>query len=408
MLCCTRWGTEAETIARHRATAADRLSDLIRGELDWIVLKAIDKDRDRRYQTASALGDDVSRYLADDVIEARPPSSIYRLQKFVRRNRTFVLTVVASLVTLAATSVVGTYLAWRALSAESLANSRLISEQTARRQAEDSRSRAITAEEEAAAEASKASREAAISQAVLEFLDRDLLSQSSPDGTSLGNVTLRTVLDRASRKIGSRFVSEPAVEAKIREVIGDTYAGHGEHALALQHLRRAWQLQTSLSGSDAAQTLSLANRVAESYLNQGLNEQAAKMLDDLRPKANAHLGESDPVTLRALTLTAKVYEARGQLELAHQLHEEVLAAWMERAGDTYPETLVAMSNLAGAYQARGELERAAPLLKRAYEQLSRRAGLSHPQTRVALNKLAELYLEQGRSKEAGTFISRDA
>src|SRR6185295_207873 len=75
------------SIAANRGTEPAKLSRLMKGELDWLVLKALEKDRTRRYDTANGLARDIQRYLADEVIEARAPSAGYRLRKFVRRNR---------------------------------------------------------------------------------------------------------------------------------------------------------------------------------------------------------------------------------------------------------------------------------------------------------------------------------
>ena len=75
------------SIAANRSIEPARLAGMLRGELDWIAMKALEKDRSRRYETANALARDVQRYLADEVVEARPPSAGYRLRKFVRRHR---------------------------------------------------------------------------------------------------------------------------------------------------------------------------------------------------------------------------------------------------------------------------------------------------------------------------------
>ncbi|MDA7924070.1 serine/threonine protein kinase [Mariniblastus sp.] len=90
----TRLSTSGEkltAIAKHRSVAPDRLSALIRGDLDWVVMKALEKDRNRRYSTPVELADDVNRYLTKEPVEAYPPSSVYKMKKFVRRNRGLVL-----------------------------------------------------------------------------------------------------------------------------------------------------------------------------------------------------------------------------------------------------------------------------------------------------------------------------
>src|SRR5258708_7087486 len=97
-------------IAANRSIEPAKLAKLLRGELDWVAMKAIEKDRSRRYDTANGLARDIQRYLADEVVEARPPSAGYRLQKFVRRHRGQVIA--ASLILLALVGgITGTTLA---------------------------------------------------------------------------------------------------------------------------------------------------------------------------------------------------------------------------------------------------------------------------------------------------------
>ncbi len=81
----------ATTAAQHRRTDSRRLIQTVRGELDWVVMKCLEKDRNRRYETANALAQDIKRFLADEAVQACPPSAAYRLRKFMRRNRTPVL-----------------------------------------------------------------------------------------------------------------------------------------------------------------------------------------------------------------------------------------------------------------------------------------------------------------------------
>jgi tetratricopeptide (TPR) repeat protein len=81
-------GQEASTVSTHRKSDPKRLSQSFRGELDWIVMKALEKDRNRRYETANGFAMDIQRYLADEPVQACPPSAWYRLRKFARRNKT--------------------------------------------------------------------------------------------------------------------------------------------------------------------------------------------------------------------------------------------------------------------------------------------------------------------------------
>ncbi|HEV3437147.1 MAG TPA: protein kinase, partial [Gemmata sp.] len=102
--------TNTRSVAASRGTDPAWLSKMMRGELDWVVLKALEKDRTRRYDTANDLARDLQRYLADEVVEARPPSTLYRLRKFLKRKRGPLLTASFLIVTLAA-GILGTTLA---------------------------------------------------------------------------------------------------------------------------------------------------------------------------------------------------------------------------------------------------------------------------------------------------------
>ncbi|MFO0959391.1 MAG: serine/threonine-protein kinase [Isosphaeraceae bacterium] len=160
-------------IAANRSIEPTRLSKLLQGELDWVVMKALEKDRARRYDTANGLARDIQRYLADEVVEARPPSRGYRLRKFVKRNKLQVIA--ASLVFLTLVGgIVGTSLgmasARRARDAEAVQ----------RAKADEERDRAIAAEKKTALERDKAVLAEARTSAIDGFLTLDLLTQAEP------------------------------------------------------------------------------------------------------------------------------------------------------------------------------------------------------------------------------------
>src|SRR5262249_53772176 len=94
-------------LSAQRSTEPAKLARLVRGELDWIVMKALEKDRNRRYETANSLALDIERYLHDEPVQAGPPSAGYRLRKFVKRNRGPVLAAAVVLLALVA-GVIGT------------------------------------------------------------------------------------------------------------------------------------------------------------------------------------------------------------------------------------------------------------------------------------------------------------
>jgi serine/threonine protein kinase len=190
-------------IAASRSIEPARLAKLLQGELDWVVMKALEKDRTRRYETANGFARDIERYLADEVVEARPPSRGYRMQKFVKRNK--IQVIAASLVFLTLVGgIVGTSLgmfaARRAQRAE--VKQRVI--------ADDQRDKAIAAERQTAIERDKAIAAEAKTNTINEFLTNDLLTQAEPANNAVEDkVTLLEVLDRAAKKVGTRFADQP-------------------------------------------------------------------------------------------------------------------------------------------------------------------------------------------------------
>ena len=207
---------EATVAARRRQVDAAGLSKLLRGDLDWIVMKALEKDRTRRYAAASDLAADVRRHLNDEPVEASPPSAAYRLRKLLVRHRAWVAS--AALVALALVGgILGTGLGML----------------------------------EAARQRDVARHEAEHARVVTDFLV-DNLELSDPEVALQPEVTVRTLLDRASAQVAERFAGQPQAEARMRATIGRSYESLGEHRLAEVHLRRAVELFDRIGVSDPA------------------------------------------------------------------------------------------------------------------------------------------------------------
>lgn len=111
-------GEQLTMIAKHRSVSPEQLQRVVRGDLDWIVMRALEKDRGRRYETATSMADDVQRYLTDEPVEARPPSSGYRLRKFIRRNRGLMATLSVGALLLFVTTAAISWFAWETVEAK--------------------------------------------------------------------------------------------------------------------------------------------------------------------------------------------------------------------------------------------------------------------------------------------------
>jgi tetratricopeptide (TPR) repeat protein len=213
----------ADTVAAHRRTDARKLQHAVQGELDWIVMKCLEKDRNRRYESASSLAHDVERYLHDEPVQACPPSKVYRLKKFVRRNK-----VAAAFITLLLFSVAGLSIANLALKRE-----------------RDAKAAAL-------ADASSVS-----------YLLQEMLSSSYPDQVKDSDFTVRELLDEFSVKMSDYLDDQPEAEAAIRSVIGLSY----------------WRLRV-LDSAEVNQKKALDLR------RQAFGDDDERVADSLRPYAN--------------------------------------------------------------------------------------------------------------------------
>jgi serine/threonine protein kinase len=227
----TRLNGRLRSIALNRRCEPAAFIKLIRGDLDWIVLKAIDKDRNRRYATPIELAADLERHLADEPVTATPPSAVYRLHKFVRRNRTSAmagLTIAVVVVISAGLSI------WQAI-------------------------RATKSEAKARQAEAKAKQESDTAKATLEFLQDDLLSLADPSRGDPNrprdrDLKLLTAINLAAQGVGERFKHQPLVEAGVRLTLAKTYGGLGQLDAAEPHLERALALYRDLLGPADLQT----------------------------------------------------------------------------------------------------------------------------------------------------------
>jgi non-specific serine/threonine protein kinase/serine/threonine-protein kinase len=440
-------GEQVEEIARLRRETAQRLRRALRGELDWILLKALEKDRRRRYDTANALAMDLQRHLDDEPVLASPPSARYRAGKFVRRHRAGVA--VAATIALA---VVGS----GAFATASYFEVR----------------RERDASERARGEA----------EAVTAFLV-ETLGAASP--RELGReVTVREAMDQAAQRVAGAFESRPSVEASLRDAIGKTYIALGEMQAAGPHFDRALALRREAFGERDARTLASMRSRADGLHAIGLFDDALRVYEETLAAQRATLGDDDPETVQTTVSLGMLHAEAGRLEQADAMLEEaermrsltdgpmsiptltvtnmravVLAemgqfdraealltrvidgltaargeeyadalsarsnlVWLRTQlgrydeaialgeatlpvtrrvfGDEHIETLTIENNLAVAYRQTGRFDDAEPLLRHDLEVSRRVLGDRHPDTLVSINNMGRFYYESGRMEEA--------
>ena len=203
----TMQGADLTTIAKHRKAEPPKLIHLVRGDLDWIVMKALEKDRSRRYETANGLAADIQRHLNNEPVVARPPSRLYEFQKTVRRHK-FGFGAGAAVITVLAVGIIASTL-----------------------------------------EAIRARTEAAKAAAVSDFLQQ-MLRSADPDAHKGPEYTVRQLLDDVSSGLTNQFINQPEVESEVRVTLGRAY-----HSLELfdksqAHLDRALTLRRRIFGAN--------------------------------------------------------------------------------------------------------------------------------------------------------------
>jgi tetratricopeptide (TPR) repeat protein len=375
-------GQAATAISIKRKSAPNQLRRLFRGELDWIVMKALEKDRNRRYETASALAADVQHYLKDEAVAACPPSSVYRLRKFARRNRGSLLA--AALVFLALVggiigTTVGMLRAQRAKEAEA--------EQ--RRIAQDN-------------EKSAKEREAE-TRAVLDFVENKVLAAARPKDLAGGqryDVKLADAVKAALPFVDKSFTAQPLIEARLHRTMGLSFWYLGDINTAIEQFQAAREIYTEHLGPDHPETLKCMNGLASSYYEAGRLQEALKLFEEAVQRKRAKLGPDHPETLKSMNNLAASYLAAGRIQEAIKLHEETLQFKKAKLGPEHPDTLRSMMTLANSYADGGHTLEALKLREEAFRLHKATLGPDHPETLWSMHNLANSYGDVGRIQEA--------
>jgi len=398
-------------IAANRSTEPAKLATLMRGELDWVLMKALEKDRTRRYETANGLARDIERYLSDEVVEARPPSTTYRLWKFVRRHKPQATAVGLVLLALLA-GITGTTIGLsraeqqkdRAEAGEKLAGDRLV-------QVEDEKKKVEV-------EKKKVDEERQIAEAVRDFLRYKLLSQADTrtqanallqagqsSTAAKFNPTIGELLDRAAtelsrEKIEASFPKQPTVQAELLSTVGETYRAIGEYEKAIYFLSRAAELYKSHLPADHLDSLDNLNHLARSYCDTGRFPKAIALFEELVDVESKRLGADHPTTLFTHRHLGIAYQGAGRLPQAIEVFQQVHETAVKKFGSEDTITLLALGNLASAYAAVGKLPQAIELGQQVHDAFMKKLGSDHPYTLGVLKGLALVYRDAGRLQEA--------
>lgn len=441
---------DMSAIATRRRTDPGKLERQLHGELDWIILKALEKDRSRRYATVQELASDLGRYLKNEPVSAGPPSASYRAKKFLRRHYGKVGAAAALLAVLLA-GVAGTTWGWlRSLEKEAEAIRARDNELKQKVEAEKQRDAAARAEKEAnkqrdAARAAEqtAKEQAQIATAVNRFLLQDLLGEADPEKNPRHRqVTVESLVDRAAKRVTDSFSRQPHLEAALRQTIGSVYRVLGNYPASQPHLQRAWEIhERTLPPAHPDRILSRFNLASLAYA-QGRFAESEAIHKELLQLVHEHPEVNPQTILEIKGSLGQVLQAQAKFKEAEPLLQECLEGWERLGGPLHKETMGALnnlgllrwreqryseaqryleqakaiadqalgyelplslnvlSNLGLVYRFQNKMQEAEKLYLQAWEARKRVLGEEHQETLVTAGNLALLWKLQGRFSEA--------
>jgi serine/threonine protein kinase/lipopolysaccharide biosynthesis regulator YciM len=348
-------------IAASRQTDATTLRRLLERDLDWIALKAIEKDRARRYDTANTLAGDLQRYLSNEPVTARPPSRSYWVRKFVARHRFGVAAAATILLVMVGSAGV-------------------IAAQAAR----------------VVRERDRATLEAAKATTINEFL-QDMLSSADPTATGSRTVTVVDALAAAERRLDTALVTQPEVASALRRTLAGTYRGLGEWAHA-EKILRASADKNRASGRRQDLALDLGD-LGNVLRDEGKYDEALAA-----EREAIDIGRGSGVAPERIAnfqfVLAETLRQRGEYDAAQQLASQVLDERMKMVGPDSGELGPHQRQLGTIAAAKGDFALAERLYQQSLETERRHRGPRHPRTVGVLNDLGAMYIEKGEFEKA--------
>ncbi len=455
--------------ARNRRGKPLELSREIRGDLDWVVLKALDKDRNRRYETASFLALDLERYLAHEPVLATPPSRLYLCRKFVRRHRVGVIAGVVMAVglfaglTLSLLGFIGmkrsqeeatrqaqfariaeegerSEKAKAQLARDEAERLRALAEENARRAQDQKRlaevnlkraqelqemaqahartakeqsllaemnaKRASDAQNQADALRRLAEKESAKSEAITAFLTEMLASQDPK--LPKKEISVSNVLDEAARRLsGSGIDSEPLVEAGVREAIGKTYQSIGRVDEAEAHMRSSLNLRRETLGKSHPETLLAMIGLGRILLQKGNLEEARGVAEEALELQLKLMGPEHQDVATSAVLVGQIAIQMGDLQKGEVLVTRGYLLQLQLLGEEHPKTLQSLVQLAQISRMKGDFARSLELAQQSLALARKVHGDEHQSTITALHSLATVLMAMGEVEQAGA-LCREA
>jgi non-specific serine/threonine protein kinase/serine/threonine-protein kinase len=348
---------ESTSKAEARRLEPKQLSSLLRGDLDWITMKALEKDRERRYATSSALGADIENYVSNRPVIARPASFGYRTRKYVRRHAAGVAIATAALMLLIAFAIVQ------------------------------------------AAELRRITRERDRADRITEFMT-NMFKVSDPSEARGNTVTAREILDKSFQEIDPGLGHDPELQAQMMDVMARVYGNLGLYRQAQLLLGKVVDIRSRIFGASHPSTLLAMDQLGWTFNREGRYPEAEKIQRETVGLRRRVLGIQHQDTLKSMTNLAITLTQEGRYAEAERLQRETLEIQRRVAGAENSETLRSMTNLGDILLHAGRYKEAESLQRETFEIQQRIMGPDHPDTLRSMSNLAVSLTRQGRYAEA--------
>ncbi len=354
-----------------RETDPVRLSSVdraLRGDVETIIAKALEKDPQRRYASAAEFAADVRRYLRHEPIAARPPSTLYQFNRFARRNRA----VVAGAAVAGLGLLVGAVVAvWQAV--------------------------------EATRERDRARVQARKAQQISGFL-RDMLASGSPIDTR-HDLTVREMVDRAAAGLRDDRPADPEIEASIRRTLGDTYTGIGLYAEGEKQLRAAAELFDQAVGRGHPDAVSARFALAYTLSLMGDFPEAEALISDELSRLDAGSPDTDVLRATGLDQLVEILREKEDIPRAAAVCQDAVALHRTLRGDQHPHFARQLCLLGALRHASGDRPAGEQATRQALEIQLRVLGRAHRDTAWTMQCLGYLLRTSGQLEEARKWLN---
>lgn len=371
------------------ATGSGRSTDWSRklqNELDWIIMKCLEKERERRYKNASELQDDLTRYLKGEPVLAGPPSKVYRFKKFARRNRG-ALAAVCLIFGILIAALFFSITQWM--------------------RAEDQRILAVKAQEaekERAEEAEEARKEMEVERTIAQQVNRlfthDLLVAVGSEGGA-DEITMRAIFEAAGKRLQDNlFPDEPLARAATHGALGVGFRVLSDYEKATEHLESALSLRREHAKPSDPHTAGILEELSVLYSHLGEYARAEKCSREALQRRIAIYGHDNLAVAESLNNIGHACQEQNKLSEAEDYLLRSLSLFKQLLPESHPYVLTVMNNIGSLYSTMGDFDSAAEM----YEQslATKRAVLEpfHPDIIVTANNLGLFYMNTGNYEKA--------